>query len=162
MCDEHPNLKFLSAIHKVDSIQTNEIPFVLIRLLTGKVYLKKGDSQCFLEETKIMLDELTTKTLYETTFQGGQGIDILNSTIGETTKKKLITFPADIEVHRKVHLPEVKVSEEHKLKNFVINIRMYFQHTLLMLVGQNWLLRIFIQDIVNSFSKTLYHTIIRC
>ena len=44
------------------------------------------------------------------------------------TKKKFITSPADIDVHRKVYLQDAEVTEEQKklLKNYVTNIKTFF------------------------------------
>ena len=69
LSDEHPNLVLLSATHKVGSTQTDQIPIVVINLFTEEIYLEKCYIPGFLEEPNIINENLTTQTVYETTFQ---------------------------------------------------------------------------------------------
>ena len=66
MSDEYPQLQIIPSIHKVDNINNNLIPFLMVNLGEDSVYLPKGHVVGFLESecidiSEIMMENMATK-----------------------------------------------------------------------------------------------------
>ena len=107
-------------IHNVDVHRTEHLPLVVINLATDDVNLSKGESMGFMHIQPLEISEIMTETstapsfiTYEDSVNG-----VLQEAEGEVKKenikKKFITFPADIEIHRKVELQDANVSDEQQ------------------------------------------------
>ena len=103
-------------IHIVNSVSADRIPCVLINLSTQDLHLAKDEMLRFLIETDIELDEMTTMTVYNTSFYNedcclklvSEGEDNVPS------GKNFIICQADIDIHRKVRIQLLaKISEQH-------------------------------------------------
>ena len=91
-------MTFLSAIHKVDGVQTDQGPFGVINLSTENVALARGVILCFLKEMNIMVNEITTETDYKTVLQREkeQEENGLTGSVSDTIEKMFIKSPTDI------------------------------------------------------------------
>ena len=72
----------------VDSVQTDQVPYLVINLFTENKGLKKVLSSVSWRKANIMIEKITTKIILVTA-QGEekQGKDILTDNFSETTKK---------------------------------------------------------------------------
>ena len=120
LSDEYPQLQIIPSIHKVDSVNNNLIPFLMINLGEDSVYLPKGHVVGFLEFecidiSEIMMENMATKKVIDERY------DILKEKnleeVNFAIPSDFITSPADVEVPRKATLQEFEVTEE-ELKSF--------------------------------------------
>ena len=92
-------------IHNVDVHKTENVPLVVINLLTDDVYLSKGEVMGFMQNQFLDVSEIVTETSMEplSIILEDDNKEMLQNLTGEikfeTTEKKFITPPADIEVH---------------------------------------------------------------
>ena len=107
-------------IHNVDAHKTEHLPLVVINFASDDIYLSKGETVGFMQIQPLDISEIITETstepssiIYEDDNKG-----VLNKQEGEVDKesleKKFITSPADIEVHRKVELQDVDITDEQQ------------------------------------------------
>ena len=107
-------------IHNVDVHKTENIPLVVINLLTDDVYLLKGEVMGFMQNQFLDKLEIVTETSMEPSsiILEDDNKEVLQNLTGEinieTTEKKFITSPADIEVHRKVTLQDADITEAQR------------------------------------------------
>ena len=105
-------------IHNVDVHRTEHLPLVVINFTSDDIYLSKGETMGFMQIQSLDISEIKTETstepssvIYEDDDKG-----VLNKQEGEIDKesveKKFITFPADIEVHRKVELQDADITDK--------------------------------------------------
>ena len=92
--NEYPTLITISTIHRVETLRPMIVPYVLVNLSNDSIFLPKGELLGSLE------------SMMSTEAEENQ-----NTEVGEV-EKKFITSPADVEVHRRVNLQNVKVTEE--------------------------------------------------
>ena len=121
LTNEYPNLLVIPMIHNVDIHKTENVPLVVINLLTDSVYLSKGEIMGFMQSQSLDISEVTTETSTEPSpilLEEDNDIEGLKEqkkeTTSEYTKKKFITSPADIDVHRKVDLLDAEVTEDQQ------------------------------------------------
>ena len=105
-------------IHNVDVHRTEHLPLVVINFASDDIYLLKGETMGFMQIQPLEISEIMTETSTEPSFiiYEDDVNEVLREQEGEVKKenieKKFITFPADIEVHRKVELQDTDISEE--------------------------------------------------
>ena len=106
-------------IHNVDLHKTENVPLAEVNLLTDSIYLSKGKIMCFMQSqsldiSKIMMETSTEPSpiLFEEDNDTGEVEEQKKETTFEYTKKKFITSPTDIDVHRKVDLQDAEVTKE--------------------------------------------------
>ena len=115
--DKYPNLCIIPMIHSVDIHKTENIPLVVINLLTEDVYLLKGEVMGFMHNQSLDISEIVTETSTEPSpvILEDDDKEILQRQKGEKSpeskEKRVITSPADIEVHRKVELQDADITE---------------------------------------------------
>ena len=63
--EEYPNLTIIPMIHNVDVHKTENVPLVVINLLTDDVYLLKGEIMGFMQNQSLDISEIVTKTSTE-------------------------------------------------------------------------------------------------
>ena len=103
--EEYPNLCIIPMIHNVDIHKTENVPLVVINLLTDDVYLLKGEVISFMQNQSIDISEIVSETSMEPSsiILQDDNKELLQNLTGEinteTTEKRFITSPADIEVH---------------------------------------------------------------
>ena len=101
---------------------------VLINFSVDDISFLKGEIVGFLQSQSLDISEIRTETSTEPSpiILEEDNVTEVNQEQGE---KKLITSPADIEVHQKVELQDADVSEEHQnaLKSYVKNLKIYLQ-----------------------------------
>ena len=121
LTNEHPNLCVIPMIHNVDVHKTEGVHLVVINLLTGSVYLSKGEIMGFLQSQSLDISEIITETSTEPSpilleeDNNKEGLEEQKKKItSEYTEKKFITSPADIDVHRKIDLQDTEVTEEQQ------------------------------------------------
>ena len=78
LSDEYPQLQIIPSIHKVDSINKNLIPFLMINLGEDSVYLPKGHVVGFLKSecidiSEIMTENMATKKVIDEKYESGGG-----------------------------------------------------------------------------------------
>ena len=121
LTNEYPNLYIIPMIHNVDIHKTEDVPLVVINLSTDSVYLSKGEIMGFMQSKSLDISEITTETSTEPSpilLEEDNDIEGLKEQKKEITleytKKKFITSPTDIDVHRKVDLQDAEVTEEQQ------------------------------------------------
>ena len=118
--EKYPNLCVIPMIHNVDVHRTEHLPLVVINFASDDVYLSKGEIMGFMRVQPLEISEIMTETSTEPssiTYEDDIN-EALKEQEGEVEKesieKKFITFPADIEVHRKVELQDADISDEQQ------------------------------------------------
>ena len=92
-------------IHNVDALKTEDVPLVVINLLTDDVYLSKVETMGFMQNQTLDISETVTETSTEPSSiiledDDKEVLQKLNGEVNtENTEKRFITSPADIEVH---------------------------------------------------------------
>ena len=115
--DKYPNLCIIPMMHNVDIHKTENIPLVVINLLTNDVYLSKGEIMGFMQNQSLDISEIVTETSTEPSpiILEDDDKEVLQRQNGEISsegkEKRFITSPADIEVHRKVELQDADITE---------------------------------------------------
>ena len=115
MSDEYSQLQIIPSIHKVDSINNNLIPFLMINLGEDSVYLPKGHVVGFLESECIDISEIMTENMATQ-----KVIDDRYDIVKEKNPEEIncaipsdfITSPADVEGPRKAELQDYEVTKE--------------------------------------------------
>ena len=116
--EKYPNLCVVPMIHNVDVHRTEHLPLVVINFASDDIYLSKGETMSFMQIQSTEISEIMTKTSTETSsiMYEKDDKEVLNNLEGEikkeSVKKKFITSPADIEVHRKVELQDADTTDE--------------------------------------------------
>ena len=115
---EYPNLYIIPMIHNVDIHKTEDVPLVVINLLTDSVYLSKGEIMVFMQNQSLDISEIITETSTEPSpilLEEDNDIEELKDQKRKTTleniEKNLITSSTDIDTHRKVELQDAEVTE---------------------------------------------------
>ena len=120
LTDEYLNLCIIPMIHNVDVHKTENVPLVVINLSTDDVYLSKGEVMGFMQNQSLDISEIVTETSMEPSsiILEDDNKEVLQNLTGEinneTTEKKFITSPADIEVHQKVTLQDADITEAQR------------------------------------------------
>ena len=115
--EKYPNLCVIPMIHDVDIHKTENVPLVVINLLSNEVYLLKGETMHFMQNQSLDISEIMNETSTEPSpiIYGNDDKEVLYNQEGEVNKenieKRFITSPTDIEVHRKVELQDAEVTE---------------------------------------------------
>ena len=116
--EEYPNLYIIPMIHNVDIHKMEDVPLVVINFLTDSFYLSKGEIMGFMQNQSLDISEIITETSTEPLpilLEEVNDIEELKEQKRKITleniEKKFITFPVDIEVHRKVELQDAEVTE---------------------------------------------------
>ena len=119
--NEYPNLCILPMIHNVDLHKTKNVPLVVVNLLADSIYLSKGEIMGFMQSQSLDISEIMTETstelspiLLEEDNDTEEVEEQKKETTFEYTKKKFITSPADIDIHRKVDLQDAEVTKEQQ------------------------------------------------
>ena len=119
--NKYPNLYIIAMTHNVDIHKTENVPLVVINLLTDSVYLSKGQIMGFMQYQSLDISEITTETSTEPSpisLEEDNDIEGLQEQMKkitlEYTEKKFITSPTDIDIHRKVDLQDSDVTEEQQ------------------------------------------------
>ena len=66
LTNEYPNLCILPMIHNVDLHKTENVPLVVINLLTDSIYNSKGEVMGFMQDQSLDISEIMTETSTET------------------------------------------------------------------------------------------------
>ena len=121
LTEEYPNLYIVPMIHSADMHKTENVPLVVINFLADNISFSKGEIMGFMQNQSLDISEIVTETSTEPSpilleedndIEGLQ--DQKEEIVSESKEKKFITSPADIEVHRKIELQDVNVSEEQQ------------------------------------------------
>ena len=68
MTSEYPNLYIIPMIHNVNNVnihKTEDVPLVVVNLLTDSVYVSKGEIMGFMQSQSLDISEITTETSTE-------------------------------------------------------------------------------------------------
>ena len=120
LVDKYPNLCVIPMIHNVDVLINEYLPLVVINFAMEDVNLSRGEPIGYMSIQPLEISEILTETSIEPTSlvcenNEKKELDMQEKIdIEEKVEKKLITSPADIDVHRKVELQDADISEEHK------------------------------------------------
>ena len=122
LTNEYPNLCIIPMTHNVDLHKNEDVPLVVINLLTDSVCLSKGEIMGFMQSQSLDISEITTETFTEPSpilLEEDNDMEGLEEQKKETTleyaEKRFITSPTDIDVHRKVDLQDAEVAKEQKV-----------------------------------------------
>ena len=108
--EKYPNICFIHMIHNVDVHKTKNVPLVITNLSSDDIYLSKGETMGFMQIQSLDISEIMTETSTEPSpiiFE-----DNNKEVLKKQEEKRFITSPANIEVHRKVELQDVDITEE--------------------------------------------------
>ena len=115
--EKYPNLCVIPMIHNVDVHKTENVPLVVVNLSSDEIYLSKGGIMGFIQNQSLGISEIMTETPTEPSpiiFEDDKK-EALYKHEGEVNKenmkKRFITSPTDIEVHRKVELQDADITE---------------------------------------------------
>ena len=117
LSEEYPNLCIIPMIHNVDVHKTENEPLVVINLSTDDVYLLKGDTMGFMQNKSLDISEIVTEISTEPLpiileDDNKEVLQKLNGEVNtENKEKRVITSPANIEVHRKVELEDTDITK---------------------------------------------------
>ena len=122
LTNEYPNLYMVSTIHNVDLYKSENIPLVVINILTDNIYVPKGEVMGFMQCQSLDISEIITETSTEpASISLDKDDDTEESRVEckmeapfESNEKKFITSPADIHVHKKVYLQDTEITKEHQ------------------------------------------------
>ena len=90
---------------------------IVVNLTTEDIHLSKGQVMGFMQNQSLGISEIVTETSTEpsTIILEDNDKEMLQNINGEVNmenmEKRLITSPADIEVHRKVDLQDADITE---------------------------------------------------
>ena len=109
-------------IHNVDLHKSENVPLVVINILTDNIYLLKGEIMGFMQCQSLDISEIITETstepssisLDENDDTEESKVEYKMETPFKSNEKKFTTFPADIDVHRKVDLQDAEIMKEHQ------------------------------------------------
>ena len=116
--EKYPNIYVIPMIHNVDVHKTENVPLVIINLLSDDIYLSKGETMGFMQIQSLDISEIMTETSTEPSPIVFEDVnkevldkqeEIRNT---DSIEKRFITSFADIEVHRKVELQDADITEE--------------------------------------------------
>ena len=99
-------------------IKTENVPLVVINLSSDEIYLSKGETMGFMQIQSLDISEITTETSTEPSpiIIEDDEKEVPNKQEGEiskeSVKKRFITSPANIDVHRKVELQDADMTED--------------------------------------------------
>ena len=65
LANKYPNLYIIPMIYNVDIHKTEDVPLIVINLLTDSVYLSKGEIMGFMQSQTLDISEITTETSTE-------------------------------------------------------------------------------------------------
>ena len=131
--EKYPNLCVIPVIHNVDVHKTEHIPLVVINFTSDEINLLKGETMGFMQIQSLDISEIMTETSTEPSsiiFEDDNK-EVLDEQEGEVSKesseKRFVTSPADIEVNRKVELQDADITDNEKpLKIYVLNSMISF------------------------------------
>ena len=103
LTNEYPNLCILPMIHNVDLHKTENVPLVVINLLTDSIYLSKGEVMGFMQSQSLDISEIMTETSTE---PSPILLEEDNDTEGSEEQKKETTFRIYHERNLS-HLPQI-------------------------------------------------------
>ena len=135
----HPNLITLPIIHKTDTENRENVPYMLINLSSDDEHILKGEEIAIMEELLINSDQIhkevdkqETKEQLKSDLKVRKNeihfeeeinymdedlvIEACESDEEEEVEKKFITSPADIETQRKVKLQDAYITEIDKAR----------------------------------------------
>ena len=107
-------------IHNVDVHRTEHLPLVVINFAIDDINLSKGESMGYMSVQPLEISEIMTETSMEPSslMCEDDENEVLDkqeeNVVKEKVEKKFITFPVDIDVHRKVELQDADISEEQR------------------------------------------------
>ena len=135
----HPNLITLPIIHKTDTENRENVPYMLINLSNDDEHILKGEEIAIMEELLINSDQIHKETDKQETKEHLKSdlkvrkneihfeeevnyideefvIGAYESDEEEEVEKKFITSPADVETQRKVKLQDAYITEIDKAR----------------------------------------------
>ena len=109
--DEHPNLVIIPSLHRVECVETDLLPYVVVNIGQELIHLPCATCVGTLVAQEIDISEITTVTADMIEDEGYE----TNEELPEPGVSSLfITSPANIEVHRKTNLLNADVEEKYK------------------------------------------------
>ena len=134
----HPNLITLPIIHKTDTENRENVPYMLINLSNDDEHILKGEEIAIMEELLINSDQIQKGDKQETKEHLKSDLKVRKNEIHfeeeinymdeeivieacesdeeEEVEKKFITSPADVETQRKVKLQDAYITEIDKAR----------------------------------------------
>ena len=121
LTNEYPNLCIIPMIHNVDLHKTENVPLVVINLLTDSVYLSKGEIMGFMQSQSLNISDIVTEISTEPSpilLEEDDDTEGSKEQKEEATfkynEKKFITSPIDFDIHRKIDLQNAEVKKEQQ------------------------------------------------
>ena len=98
--EKYPNVCVIPMIYNVDVHKTENVPLVIINLLSDEIYLSKGETMSFMQIQSLDISEIMTETSTEPSPIIFEDDD--KEVLDKQEEKRFITSPTNKEVHRKV------------------------------------------------------------
>ena len=122
LTNEHPNLYITPSIHNIDVYKSENVPLVVINILSDNIYLPKGEIMGFMQCQSLDVSEIVTETsaepssilLDEDDETGESEIEYKTEVPLGPSEKKFITSLADIDIHRKLTCKMQKLQKNTK------------------------------------------------
>ena len=122
LTNEYPNLYIVRTIHNVDLYKSENVPLVVINVLSDNIYLPKGEIMGFMQSQSLDISEIVMETstepssilLDEDNDTEESRVEYKRKAPFKLNEKKFITSPAYIDIHRKVELQDAEITREHQ------------------------------------------------
>ena len=108
---EHPNLVVIPSLHRVECVETDLLPYVVINIGQDTIHLPHTTCIGMLIAQEIDISQITTITADRSEDEGFKTSEELPE---PGVSSLFITSPADIEVHRKTNLLNAEVEDKYK------------------------------------------------
>ena len=111
--NDHPNLVFISTLHRVDEVVKGYIPLVVINIGKEDIWLKGNTVIAHLDVEELDISKITTQSSYDSGYESGNPSEE-EEDIKQTVPSVFITSPADIETNRKVNLKDKEMDPKYR------------------------------------------------
>ena len=110
--NEHPNLIFISTLHRIDEVMKDHIPIVVINVGRDDIWLKGNTVLAHLNLEELDISEITTQSSYDSGYKSNDSSEEEGNE--QPIPSAFITSPADIETHRKVNLKDKEIDPKYR------------------------------------------------
>ena len=111
--NKHPNLIFISTMHRVDEFVNEGIPLAVINVGIEDIWLNNNTAIAHLDVEELDISEITTQSAYNSGYNSEDSEKNDDEEEG-VVPSSFITSPADIETHRKIHLKDKEIDSKYR------------------------------------------------
>ena len=110
--NDHPNLIFISTLHRVDEVVKDHTPLVVINVERENIWLKGNTVIAHLDVEELDISEITTQSSYDSGYESGNTSDEEDK-LEQSIPSAFITSLADIKTHRKINLKDKEIDPKY-------------------------------------------------